>query len=539
MTEASPVTLQRQATHTDTSSQSAVLVRLEGIGHRYGRTQAVRACDFDVRAGEIHGLVGENGSGKSTIVKILSGVVRPSEGSLLWQGKPLVLRSPRAAQKTGIVTVFQETLVIDEMTALDNVFLGQDGLFIRHAGLRRERQAATEILQTLGFDASMLDRPAYRLTIGERQIITIARALARPWRLLILDEATSALDLRTRDRLFDLVQAAVEDGSAVLFVSHRMDELNRLIDRSTVLRSGLTVATVDRAEASTALYLQLMSGREHPLEAGVTHVAQGPAAAASRDNQAARVIVRCEELSVGPNRAPFDLEVNTGEVLGVAGLEGHGGARFVSCLAGVERPAHGRVRVLDAQLFKTIESYHQAFESGITYIPGNRQTEGLFAPLSVIDNLSLAVLSRLSKVGFFSDAAARRLTQEYIQRLGIEAPDIRDPVSYLSGGNQQKVLVGRWLAAGPRVLVMNDPLRGVDQGTKLDFYKLLRELADNGAAVVVLSTEIEELLTICDRVTVFHNQTMWRILESDHLTYDEVLQAMFGQPGAMARSEPA
>jgi ribose transport system ATP-binding protein len=380
----------------------------------------------------------------------------------------------------------------------------------------------------------MLDRPAYMLTIGERQIITLARALARAWKLLILDEATSALDLQTRDRLFELIETSVKNGSAVLFVSHRMDELHRLIDRSTVLRSGLAVATVERAEASTALYLQLMSGREHPLEAGPSHISdQGPHRTRDRvSRQPARTLVRCEQFTIGQSGIPFDFDVRGGEVLGVAGLEGHGGARFVSCLAGVERPAAGVVQVLDGSHLKRITSYRQAFKSGVVYVPGNRQTEGLFAPLPVIDNLALAVLGRLSKFGFFSAAAPRRLTQEYVTRLGIEAPDIRDPVSTLSGGNQQKVLVGRWLAARPSVLVMNDPLRGVDQGTKIDFYRLLRELAESGAAVVVLSTEIEELLTVCDRVAVFHNQTLWRTLDSHNLTYDEILQAMFGQPAA-------
>ena len=410
----------------------------------------------------------------------------------------------------------------------------------------------------------MLDRPAYMLTIGERQIITLARALARPWRLLILDEATSALDLQTRDRLFELVEAGVQNGSAVLFVSHRMDELHRLIDRSTVLRSGVTVATVERAEASTALYLRLMSGREHPLAAGPAQTApRGSAGGTAGVGQpagqsglagdpattttttdgtqvrlvAAPTLLRCEQLRLGPSAAPFDLAVRGGEVLGVAGLEGHGGARFVGCLAGVERPMAGEVQVqtLDtSQGLKRITSYRQAFRSGVVYVPGNRQTEGLFAPLPVIDNLALAVLGRLSRLGFFSAVAPRRLTQEYVARLGIEAPDIADPVSTLSGGNQQKVLVGRWLAAKPSVLVMNDPLRGVDQGTKLDFYTLLRELAETGAAVVVLSTEIEELLTVCDRVAVFHNQTLWRTLASYELTYDGILQAMFGQSAAPA-----
>jgi ribose transport system ATP-binding protein len=299
----------------------------------------------------------------------------------------------------------------------------------------------------------------------------------------------------------------------------------------------VAVATVERAEASTALYLRLMSGREQPTVAGR---AGTPAERIARQGDGATrpagpTLMRCEGLSIAQNGSAFDLEVRSGELLGVAGLEGHGAARFVSCLAGVSRPTSGAVRALQGSQFKRITSYRQAFASGVVYVPGNRQTEGLFAPLSVIDNLAVAVLGRLSRFGFFSAARPRQLTQEYVARLGIEAPDISDPVSTLSGGNQQKVLVGRWLAARPSVLVMNDPLRGVDQGTKLDFYRVLRELADNGAAVVVLSTEIEELLTVCDRVAVFHNQTLWRMVDRQDLTYDEILQAMFGQPTPASR----
>jgi ABC-type sugar transport system ATPase subunit len=506
------------------------LLRLQGISHRYGQTLAVRSCNFDVHAGEIHGLVGENGSGKSTIVKILSGVIRPTEGTLSWEGQPLVLRSPRVAQTRGIVTVFQESLVVDEMDGQDNVFLGQDGLFQRHAGYRQERQVASDVLGRLGYDASILDRPAYALTIGQRQIVTIVRALVRDWKLLILDEATSALDLQTRDRLFDLVKAAVSKGSAVLFVSHRMEELSRLIDRSTVLRSGVTVATVERMEASTGLYLRLMSGHE------MAEATPEPAAraAASARTASGEVGVRCGGLSVVPNAAPFDVEVRTVEILGVAGLEGHGGARFLSCLVGVEKPAAGQVYVRSQSRDVPLRGYRQAFASGIVYVPGNRQTEGLFAPLSVVDNLVLAVLDRLSTFGIFRARATTDLTREYVQRLGIEVANIKDAVSNLSGGNQQKVLVGRWLAARPRVLVMNDPLRGVDHATKLEFYKLLDELARAGAAVVLLSTEVEELVTVCDRVAVFHKQTLGALLEREQVTYDDILRAMFGQP-AVAR----
>ncbi len=504
------------------------LLRLQGISHRYGQTLAVRSCNFDVHAGEIHGLVGENGSGKSTIVKILSGVIRPTEGTLSWEGRPLVLRSPRAAQTQGIVTVFQESLVVDEMDGQDNIFLGQDGLFRLHPGHRRERQVASEVLGQLGYDAAIMDRPAYALTIGQRQIVTIVRALVRDWRLLILDEATSALDLQTRDRLFDLVKAAVSKGSAVLFVSHRMEELSRLIDRSTVLRSGVTVATVDRAEASTGVYLRLMSGHESATVAEpepTAELADGAARTGSGE-----VAVRCSDLSVAPLAAPFDVEVRTGQILGVAGLEGHGGARFLSCLVGVEKPAAGHVYVQSQGRDVPLTGYHQAFASGIVYVPGNRQTEGLFAPLSVVDNLVLAVLERLSTFGLFRAQATTDLTREYVQRLGIEVANIKDAVSSLSGGNQQKVLVGRWLAARPRVLVMNDPLRGVDHATKLDFYRLLDELARVGAAVVLLSTEVEELVTVCDRVAVFHKQTLGEMLDREQVTYDDILRAMFGQP---------
>jgi ribose transport system ATP-binding protein len=499
------------------------LVGFDDVSHSYGNTQALKSCSFDIRPGEVHGLVGENGSGKSTVVKILSGVVRVRRGKVSWDGKPVNLASPRDALRLGIVTVFQETLVVEEMSGLHNVFVGQDGLFKPHGSTRARKKQASALIRELGQDPALLVRPMYSLSLGQRQILTIARALTREWKLLILDEATSALDLATRDRLFGVLTELVGGGSAILFVSHRMDELRQLIDRSTVLRSGETVTTLEKGEASAAEYLRLMSGREAP----PVHLSDVHRGTTAREAQG-EVLLDCKSLRVALEGRRFDLSVLKGQILGIAGLEGHGGDRFVSCLAGVRRPAGGEILVRAKDSMVPLRGYRDAFRHKIAYVPGSRQREGLFAPLSVVDNLTMPVMNRLSRLGLFRWSSLLKPTMNYVQDLGIEARDVNAPVVLLSGGNQQKVLVARWLATNPMVLVMNDPLRGVDQATKNDLYGLLRSLVANGTAIVLLSTEIEELLTVCDRVAVFHEQSLGEVIERNRLSYDAILRAMFG-----------
>ncbi|HVV94102.1 MAG TPA: ATP-binding cassette domain-containing protein [Hyphomicrobiales bacterium] len=338
------------------------ILRTSGLRRAFGETVALADCSFDVRLGEIHALVGENGSGKSTLIKILSGILPPDGGTLAWDGAPARFGSPREAQHAGIATVFQETLVLDQLTVRDNVVLGLDPLVRRRISAAEERRLTRTALDRLGLDLDG-ETPLARLSLAERQSVTIARALLRPWRLLILDEATSALDIGARDRLFDALRRFAAEGRAVLLISHRMDEIETLADRATVLQSGRSVATLAAAESSTERLLALMSTREEAMA-----VEGDLKVEASRSLGPA--VLTLTGVAVQPGAAPSDLAVRAGEIVGLAGLEGHGQVAFLECAVGLSRPAAGTVATADGP----VASFAGAARQGVIYLPRDRKT---------------------------------------------------------------------------------------------------------------------------------------------------------------------
>ena len=510
------------------------VVELRDIQHRYGATLALSDCRLRIQEGEVHGLVGENGSGKSTVVKLLSGVMTPSSGTVEVAGRPVRLTSPARARRLGIVTVFQETLVADECTTAENVFLGCDGLFRRAHSRAHELRVAADTLERLGLPPSALTTAPARLSLAARQTLTIARALARDWKLLILDEATSALDLATRDRLFDIIAEHKGAGRSVLFVSHRMDELKLLIDRATVQRSGATVGTLDREQATPQRLLEMMVGRTNlPVTAPATAHRGSPASAPP-----AEVVVHCDRTVLAPKAAPFDLSIGRGEILGVAGLDGNGAGTLLETLAGLNPPRQGTVDITRGGERRGVRGYRHAYRNGIAYVPAKRQEEGLFPSLSVWDNLAVTTLAGNARLGLFRKKPVDRLVDAQMTRLDVVPKDPSIPISGLSGGNAQKVLIGRWLASNPWLLLLNDPLRGVDLGTKLDFYRQLSAFAEQGMTVVLHSTEIEELLAVCDRVAVCKDHSVRAVLRGETLTYQAVLAEMFGQSGTAETRAP-
>jgi ABC-type sugar transport system ATPase subunit len=519
----------------------------DNLSRSFGETRALRSATLRVAPGEIHSLAGENGSGKSTLIKILAGVLRPDGGTLTWEGDVKQhLSSPAGAQAAGISTVFQETLFAPEMTVRDNIFLGTDRLFRYGRRKGAELRAARRALRDLGLDGLDPDRPMWTLSLAERQLVTIARAIIRPWRLLVLDESTSALDAHQRTRLFAYLRDARSQGKSVLFTSHRMDEVLGLADRITVLRQGTTVATMAVGEASRRGILSHMSGRadtadvvsaEPParLEADRQEAGQ-PAAAPARG--AGTPVLRTRELTLRPSSRPISLEVRAGEILGLAGLEGQGQVEFVECLSGLRKPAAGETAVLDAAGgARPVRHYGGANRLGIRYVPRDRRHEGLFGPLSVFDNFAVTVWSELNWLGVLRRQQARKRFTEFSESSRLVSASPARAVSTLSGGNQQKVLLGRWIAMRPRVLVVNDPLRGVDANTKEELYGLFRRLAADGVAIIYLSTEITELLTLTDQVAVFHEGSVAAMLPSRTSSDNDVVAAMFGD-GHPASSGP-
>jgi ABC-type sugar transport system ATPase subunit len=499
------------------------LVATTSLRRSFGETIALADCSFEVVPGEIHAVVGENGSGKSTLIKILSGILRQNGGELHWQGEVAQFRDPRAAQRAGIATVFQETLVLEARSVRDNVVLGLDGVFRREAGPAGEIAQVRQALDTLGLTGLDTETPLGALSLAQRQGVTIARALLRPWRLLILDEATSALDIAARDRLFEALRKFRAEGRSILFVSHRMDEILGLADRSTVLRSGRSVATLAARDSSANKLLELMSTREE------ARAAEGDATVKERHALGAPALtVRDAQLRVdGPS---IDLAIRAGEIVGLAGLEGQGQVAFLESVAGLRRLLRGSIETSSGP----VQSFAGAACAGIAYLPRDRKTEGIFAPLSVLDNLTISSLRRFARLGVLRAAPRRAAADSVTAQTHLVSGRLAAPISSLSGGNQQKALIARLLATKPKALVLNDPMRGVDLGAKQDIYAVLQDFARLGGAVLLLSTELAELCLLCDRVAVFHEDAMFATVERDALNAQTLIAAMFGQAGRAA-----
>jgi len=360
------------------------------------------------------------------------------------------------------------------------------------------------------------------LSLSDRQACCLARALVRTPQVLILDESTSALDVATRDRLFAVVRRLCADGAGVLFISHRMDEIAELADRVTVLRSGESVVTLDRHEATTDVLVRHMTGQDH-LTAGVRTIA--PSARVRGE-----VLLRTEQLRLAPGVAPIDFTLHAGELVGLAGLEGHGQQAFLDALRGAG--AHGG-RVLAGADQIELTSPRAALPAGVAYVPRDRRGEALFATLAVSENFSVPTFRQDRRRGLLSWAASRERLTGYVRRLAIKVRDPRLPITTLSGGNQQKVVVARWLAAHPRVLLLNDPTRGVDLNAKRDLYELLEQLTADGLAVVMLSSEADEHVELMDRVLVFREGTVSAELDRTSLSRTTLIGAFFGRQEVM------
>jgi ABC-type sugar transport system ATPase subunit/ribose/xylose/arabinose/galactoside ABC-type transport system permease subunit len=491
----------------------STLLRIEGVTKSFGPTVALRDCSFEIAAGAVHALMGENGSGKSTLVKILSGVHRPDAGQVLVEQAPLRARNPRAAAAAGVATVFQEVQCVPGQSVLDNLWLGTDGI-VRTArsapgdrrsapagrrsapGDRRGRARAV-LAELLGSCTdAVLAAPAGSLSLSERQAVAIGRALLREPKVLILDEATSALDVATRDRLFAAVRRLTATGGAVLFISHRMDEVTEIADRVTVLRSGESVATLERADAEIGRLVELMTGGEHLVQAE----AMATAAVATTGTAAGEIVLAATGLG------RYRLDLRAGEIVGLAGLEGQGQDEYLRALRSAAPPAEAR----------------------IAYVARDRREESIFPPLSIRENFTAATLRRDVRAGLISARQASARFAPYAERLKIRLGRDHDAITTLSGGNQQKVVIARALACDPQVLLLNDPTRGVDIGAKRDIYALLRELAATGLAIVMLSTEVDEHLELMDRVLVFRDGSPAAELRRDELSRSAIVREFFG-----------
>jgi ABC-type sugar transport system ATPase subunit len=400
------------------------------------------------------------------------------------------------------------------------VWLGSDSLFRRRVAEGAKREQATAVLHELLGDVPPLDTPVELLPLSVRQVCGVARALVRDPRILILDESTSALDVATRDRLFAIVRRRTGDGHSVIFISHRMDEIEEVADRITVLRSGRSVTTVDRGEASARELVRLMSGAEH-LTAGAE-----PDLPLSERVTGADVL-RTRGVCLRDGAAPIDFTLAAGEVVGLAGLEGHGQDAFLRALG--NGAGNGEIVRVQDGAFSAIGSPEQAAEQGVVYVPRDRRSESLFPTLSIRDNFAAPTLAIDRRLRVLRRSRTDKRLAGYRDRLAIKLASASLPITTLSGGNQQKIVMARWLAISPAVLLLNDPTRGVDLNAKRDLYRLLWELAENGVGVVMLSSEVDELIELMDRVLVFREGSVFTELGRRELSRESLVASFFGQ----------
>jgi len=501
---------------------------MDGIVKHFGGVQALRGIDFALDSGEVHALLGENGAGKSTLMNVLSGVVTEYGGMITLAGAPVSFAGPADAQRAGVATIHQELDLVGALTVAENLFLGREPRTrLRLVDRSRLRRSAGELLAEVGIGIDP-DRVVNSLRVGEQQLVAIAKALSLQARVLVMDEPTSALADAEVERLFEVVGDVRQRGVGVVYISHRLEEIATIADRATVLRDGLRVGTVQVADTPAAQIIRMMVGQ--PIE----KLFPGSHAAT------ATPLLEVSGLTVLPRRPepgrsePSDvtLSVAAGEVVGLAGLMGAGRTELLETLFGVGVPG-GRTgtMVLDGAPYAP-SSARAAIAAGVGYVPEDRRGAGLVMSGSVGSNVTLAALQQVSRLGVVSVAKERAAVQRSVEDLHIKTADAGVAVGTLSGGNQQKVVFARHLLHRPKLLLLDEPTRGVDVGAKAEIYRLLAELATQGLGVLVASSELPELLGLCDRIVVLRDGRVAATFPAAETTQEVLLEAANRAPAA-------
>jgi ABC-type sugar transport system ATPase subunit len=498
--------------------QSSALVSMSGVSKRFGGVSAIEGVDFDLREGEVHALVGENGAGKSTLMKVLSGVHRPDQGRLEVGGREVAFDSVRDAASEGIALVPQELELFEELTVTENLFVGRSRprkgwLAFDWASMREQAEAVFERLGVrLDIGALVKD-----LSPANRQMVEIGRGLIRDARVLIMDEPTAALSERETSALFDAIASITARGVCVVYISHRLEEIFRVSHRVTVMRDGKKIETRPTKDFSHEELIRLMVGREL-------------AALGARDEApVGEVLLEVRGLSKLGEFEDVSFSLRSGEVVGLSGLVGAGRTEVARAIFGVSSADAGTVLVGGRAV--EIKSPAEAQKAGIAYLPEERRSEGLILPFSISENVTFANLDALSRVGFVNTSEQRRVARNFADTLRIRCNSVQDPVSSLSGGNQQKVVLAKSLSREPSVLMLDEPTRGVDVGAKSEIYRLIDSLARSGKAVLVISSELEEVLTVSNRVLVMREGRLVGEFSQSEATQELLTAAAMGVTG--------
>src|SRR5918998_25672 len=471
-----------------TTSEAPPVFRLRSVTKRFGGVTAVEEVDFDLRPGEVHALVGENGAGKSTLMKMVHGLYAPDEGTLEVEGEMVEFSSPRDAEAAGIAMIPQELDLFPELSVTENLFVGRHRPRTRWGTLDRGamRAEARERLRSLGVDLDVTTT-VKRLSAANQQIVAIARALVGEARAVIMDEPTASLTEREVQQLFRIISDLTSDGVGVVYISHRLEEIFTISDRITVLRDGHHITTAPASELDAEELVRLMVGR--PLNELFTRSPHSPG----------EVALEVRGLTRDGEFEDVSFALRRGEILGLAGLVGAGRTELAQSVFGIRPAESGEILVGGEKV--RVRSPQAAMERGIFYVPEERRSQGLILPFSIKNNITLSILDRISRFGFVP-RAERQTADRFARELAIRGANITDPVSRLSGGNQQKVVLAKSLAREPSILLLDEPTRGVDVGAKSEIYRLIDDLAKEGKAILLISSELEEVLSMADRVLV-------------------------------------
>jgi len=509
-----------------TGTSRAPFCRLEGVSKRYGGVTALDGVDFACGRHSIHALLGANGAGKSTLIKIMAGVTRPDAGRMLLDGEEATFASPVEATLRGVVCIFQELSLVPDLSVADNICIVDPPCRWGFIDRRRQRRLAEELLARVGCaDLNPLERPRH-LPLSRRQLVELAKALACRPRLLILDEATSALTAADVETVFGILRRLRDEGVAIVYISHRLAEIEAIADRCSVFRNGKHIETFEQGSRSPNEIVQMMIGR------AVSRAYPDK----PRREQAPAPVLEVKGLSWQNQLHDISFSVGRGEIVGLGGLDGQGQRELLLALFGVLRRVQGEVRLDGRPVRIGSPADAKARRNGIAMIPEDRKSEGLLLPMSIGDNLTIANLMQLTRRLAIDQARERSNVSTMIERLNIRVDSAEDPVAALSGGNQQKVVLAKWLLTESRVLLLMDPTRGIDVGTKQEIYQLMRRLADQGAAILFYTTDYDELVGMGDRVLILYRGRIIRQFMGAAITEHNIVSASLnladqGEPG--------
>ena len=493
----------------------SALLQAINITKSYAGVHALKSASFELRAGEVHALIGENGAGKSTLIKIITGAVELDGGEIRLNGEIVTHNSPRVAKQLGIAAIYQQPTLFPELTVAENIALGLEKAgMLGRVDWRERRRRAAELLAQVGARIDT-ERAAGELTMPQQQLVEIARALGAKAKVLIMDEPTASLSEEDTQNLFRVIRNLRESGVGVIYISHRLEELPVIADRVTVLRDGRTIDTRLMSDVNRQQLIQLMIGRELSAVFPKKEVVLGD------------VVLELRQLgSKCAGIKEINLSVRAGEIVGLAGLVGAGRTELARTIFGLTQADQGEI-VLRGKPVR-IESPSQAIKHGLAYLPEDRRRHGVILDMQIGANITLASLDRLSRYGMMDFKREKEIAADYTRRLGVKTPAIYVPVSTLSGGNQQKVALSRWLVTKPSVLILDEPTQGIDVGAKSEIHALMIELASHSVAILMISSELPEILGMSDRIAVMHGGTIVAILDRKDATQAKILALALG-----------